>query len=155
MEWGGVHTNGGNKILLVQTAGIELARALPGGGRGRVELEPGHQQHARRPGAVHAARRALLAARAGRALHGATLPLLGLCRRTDGRRTERRTDAGVPEWRTRRQQREKRGRAKNTNREINTERQTDRKTEETEETEERRQSTEDKMIIRAVVRPRA
>lgn len=70
----GVHTDGGNKVLLVQTPGVKVAGAFAR--RVVGQLEVGHVQKALGPAALHAGRRTLLAARAAGAVCGASLAFL-------------------------------------------------------------------------------
>lgn len=72
--WREVHTNGGNKVLLVKTPGIKVAGSSA---RGVVRhLEMGHIQKALRSAGLHSSRRTLFAARAAGTVCGASLAFL-------------------------------------------------------------------------------
>ena len=69
----GVHTNRGNKVLLVQTPGIKMAFSFP---RGVVrQLQVGNIQEARRSGSLHTTSRTLFTPRAASTVCGASLAL--------------------------------------------------------------------------------
>lgn len=71
---GGVHTNRGNKVLLVKTPGIKVAGSFA---RGVVrQLEVGHIQKALRSAGLRPSRGTLFAARAAGAVCGASLAFL-------------------------------------------------------------------------------
>lgn len=72
--WTQVHTNRGNKVLLVKTPGIKMAGSSA---RGVVrQLEMGHVQKALRSAGLRPGRRTLFAARAAGAVCGASLAFL-------------------------------------------------------------------------------
>lgn len=69
--WSGVHTNRGNKVLLVQTPGIKMVGSFA---RCVVrQLQLGDIQEALRPGCLHTTRRTLFTPRAASTVCGASL----------------------------------------------------------------------------------
>lgn len=72
--WSDVHTNGGNKVLLVKTPGIKMAG--PFARRVVGQLQVGHVQKALGSAALHAGRGTLFAARAAGTVCGASLAFL-------------------------------------------------------------------------------
>lgn len=73
-SWSDVHTNGGNKVLLVKTPGIKMAG--PFARRVVGQLQVGHVQKALGSAALHAGRGTLFAARAAGTVCGASLAFL-------------------------------------------------------------------------------
>lgn len=69
--WSDVHTNRGNKVLLIKTPGIKMVG--PFACRVVWQLEMGHIQKALRSAGLHSSRRTLFAARAAGTVSGASL----------------------------------------------------------------------------------
>lgn len=69
----GVHTNRGNKVLLVQTSGIKMAGSFARGVVRQVQL--GDIQEALRSGCLHTTRRTLFTPRAASTVCGTSLAL--------------------------------------------------------------------------------
>lgn len=70
-SWSGVHTNRGNKVLLIQTPGVKMSGSFARGVVGQLQV--GHIQEALGSGGLHATRRTLFTPRAARAFRGASL----------------------------------------------------------------------------------
>lgn len=86
--WSGVHTNRGNKVLLIQTPGIKMAGSFA---RCVVwQLQVGNIQKALRSGSLHTTRRTLFTPWAASTVCGASLALFWVYRVTEikGPKTE-------------------------------------------------------------------